>query len=132
MPGVKLSPLLRLAGLVNLRVEGVTDTSMPSLAAVTQLTRLSVKLAQQGVRVASLVGVTALRRLRQLKLDATAVRLSEDWDGVKLDLSTMSHRVWAALVFLVCFLKRAGLALLRVCMACVSSAERIHKAVLLS
>jgi hypothetical protein len=98
-PGVKLSPLSSLSALVDLRVEGVTDASMQSLAALTQLTRLSVKLAEQGVRVSSLVGLTALRSLRQLQIDATAVRLTEEWEGVKLNLSSVSG---GCLLLLLC------------------------------
>lgn len=86
---VHLSPLSCLAALVNLRVEGVTDTSMQSLAAVTQLTRLSVKLARV-VRLQSVAKLEALRRLSQLDLDATAVQLPLKWEGVKLSLSSVS------------------------------------------
>jgi hypothetical protein len=66
---------------------------MQSLAALKQLTGLSVKLAEQGVRVTSLVGLTALRSLRQLELNASAVRLPEEWKGLQLRLSTVSHTV---------------------------------------
>lgn len=89
-PDVYLSSLSRLAALVNLRVERVTDASMRTLAAVTQLTRLSVKLARD-VGVTSLVGLTALRRLSQFELDAAAVRLPREWNGVKLSLASVSH-----------------------------------------